>query len=170
MSYVHVTADEMDKKKAELREKAALARKNGDYGALREFDRFEVRHAKPGTYYRGVKNDPRAIAAAQAKGLVPVTDKDEEGWVLERRTEAGLKVNGDLALMKMPRERHIERRAMIELRREEAESGFMAARKDALNKIARDQLRGQPHTDYVIDESKQGQPQTATRLVQKPTT
>lgn len=155
---IHVTDDEVDRRAREMREKRAVAMKNGDYHL---FDKNNVVNPKPGKSYRGAylgkgDNKGRRIEELKAEGWVITDPKSDTSWPIKMEANGGL-VNGDLILMETDRQVHVDSLARGRVKQMDMEGQPLEQTKDTLNRIIRDELGGKPHTNYVENTSGPGE-------------
>lgn len=140
---ISVLRDEVDKKKEELREKVMRGELPG---------RLAITGQKKGKMYRHVSTRPDALARRKAQGYEICTDPDVKTQfsVGDGGTPGARQVGSDLILAEIPLERYATNQAMVELSGERKLEQRMNESREKINKMYRDEARGQAHVDVAI--------------------
>jgi hypothetical protein len=155
---IEVLQDRIDREHMRLRE--ARRQHREDPQAQHYFNPVTVLNPEPGMMYRGVVNRPRALADKRAKGYVTVTKEEKACWPIQHE-EDGLKIHNDVVLMKKPIDAYVRDRARIAADADARSDNEMNSVKDRMERIWRDEGKGDPHRSGVIDNSKLGEEQVA---------
>lgn len=142
---VELVRDEVDKRKAELKEKRRLH-------GFQRFDPTVLTDTDPAFHYRGVNRDDRRIASFRARGYEVVPKDDKANWSSGRTVQSG-KEFGDQVLMRIPREDFITHLAEGELKLEAQTAATMADAIENIDRIARNAKVIGPHQSIVVNES-----------------
>lgn len=142
---VQVTEDEVDKRVREMRD-----RYQGENGP----DPTALRNADPKYRYRGVNKNPRRVEHFKAAGYEVVPKDDKADWQVSH-SEQGAKVLGqDQVLMRIPREKYIDRAAKARLVEERRMRAGIEQTRENINRMYREEVRGaKPHRDITTDTS-----------------
>lgn len=157
-AHVHISDDEVDRA---YRAARAEKRKRGAVVPLPEqVDPSDIVNGDPNFYYHGVnKRNKNRLAQYRKAGY---TLADKEDWAVNvglepLKEDNGLKVlSEEQILVKIPREKKIQRMVAERMRYESDAQDAYEASKEKINKMYRDEMHGKPHTSVVVDETEEG--------------
>lgn len=160
MSRFEFLMDEVDKKVQELRSQKARAVQSGD--SAFEYDPLSVRDQDPGYVYKGVNRKPERVERFKSFGYELVPQVDTAQWNVTTTQKDGAKAHGDLVLMRIPKDKWVERMAKVVHRQSVRDHTFIEERKENIDRIMRNEARAPAHSPtFVEDTSIQGETETA---------
>lgn len=154
---VHITDDEVDRRYQERR--AARKKRGIAFTVEDRVDPTDILNAEPGFYYHGVnKKNKTRIAEYKNAGYETVTTSHKEDWAVNDGNPEGAKTFMDEQLLvRIPREKKIDRLVAQRERFESWAEEVHEASKEKINRMYRNEMHGKPFTNIVVDETEVGE-------------